>query len=65
MKKTALYNKHIEFQAKMIPFAGYEMPIQYSGVNHEHINVRNNVPFISFIFVVLEQWLKTYYANKR
>ena len=43
MKKTALYNKHIEFQAKMIPFAGYEMPVQYSGVNHEHINVRNNV----------------------
>ena len=43
MKKTALYNKHIEFQAKMIPFAGYEMPVQYSGVNQEHINVRNNV----------------------
>ena len=43
MKKTALYNKHLEFQAKMVPFAGYEMPVQYSGVNHEHINVRNNV----------------------
>ena len=43
MKKTALYNKHIELRAKMVPFAGHEMPVQYSGVNQEHINVRNNV----------------------
>ncbi len=43
MKKTALHNKHIELGAKMVPFAGYEMPVQYSGVNQEHINVRNNV----------------------
>ena len=43
MKKTALYNKHIERGAKMVPFAGYEMPVQYSGINQEHINVRNNV----------------------
>jgi len=43
MKKTALYNKHIELGAKMVPFAGYEMPVQYIGVNAEHINVRNNV----------------------
>ncbi len=43
MKKTALYNKHIERGAKMVPFAGYEMPVQYLGVNQEHLNVRNNV----------------------
>ena len=43
MKKTALYNKHIELGAKMVPFAGYQMPVQYKGVNTEHINVRNNV----------------------
>ena len=43
MKKTALHNKHIELRAKMVPFAGYEMPVQYSGVNQEHTNVRNNV----------------------
>ena len=43
MKKTALYNKHIELGAKMVPFAGYEMPVQYLGVNQEHLNVRNNV----------------------
>ena len=29
--------------AKMVPFAGYDMPVQYSGVNQEHIHVRNNV----------------------
>ena len=43
MKKTALFNKHLEMGAKMVPFAGYDMPVQYSGVNQEHINVRNNV----------------------
>ena len=43
MKKTALHNKHIELGAKMVPFAGFHMPIQYSGVNQEHNNVRNNV----------------------
>jgi aminomethyltransferase len=43
MKKTALYNKHIKLGAKMVPFAGYDMPVQYNGVNAEHANVRNNV----------------------
>ena len=43
MKKTSLYNKHIELGAKMVPFAGYMMPVQYSGVNNEHINVREEV----------------------
>ena len=43
MKKTSLYNKHIELGAKMVPFAGYLMPVQYSGVNSEHINVREGV----------------------
>ena len=43
MKKTALYNKHVELGAKMLPFAGYEMPIQYEGVNIEHLTVREKV----------------------
>jgi len=43
MKKTSLYNKHIELRAKMVHFAGYLMPVQYSGVNSEHINVREGV----------------------
>lgn len=40
MKKTALYRKHMEAGAKMVPFAGYEMPVQYTGVNDEHRTVR-------------------------
>jgi aminomethyltransferase len=43
MKKTALYQSHIDLGAKMIPFAGYEMPVQYKGLNHEHQIVRNGV----------------------
>ena len=43
MKSTALTNKHIELGAKMVPFAGYNMPVQYSGVNDEHLVVRSNV----------------------
>tara|TARA_Y100000816_G_scaffold291896_1_gene284863 strand:+ start:4001 stop:5125 length:1125 start_codon:yes stop_codon:yes gene_type:complete len=43
MKKTILNEIHKELGAKMGEFAGYEMPIQYAGVKHEHLNVRNNV----------------------
>jgi aminomethyltransferase len=43
MKKTALYNAHQALGAKIIPFAGYEMPVQYEGVTVEHETVRNHV----------------------
>ena len=43
MKTTALTSIHIEMGAKMVPFAGYKMPIQYKGVIEEHLNVRNKV----------------------
>lgn len=43
MKKTALYDKHIALGAKMVPFAGYEMPVQYNNLGEEHLNVRNGV----------------------
>lgn len=43
MKNTALTHKHIELGAKMVPFAGYNMPVQYEGVNAEHETVRNGV----------------------
>ncbi|TVR79588.1 MAG: glycine cleavage system aminomethyltransferase GcvT [Chitinophagaceae bacterium] len=42
MKKTALTNIHISLGAKMAEFAGYEMPIQYSGIQDEHFAVREN-----------------------
>ena len=40
--KTTLYDLHLSLSAKMVPFAGYEMPVQYqSGVMKEHIHTRN------------------------
>ena len=42
MKKTALYNSHIDLQAKMVPFAGYEMPVTYQKISNEYESVRNN-----------------------
>lgn len=43
MKSTALTSKHISLGAKMVPFAGYNMPVSYSGLNEEHTTVRNGV----------------------
>ena len=43
MNKTALYNKHVSLGAKIVPFAGFEMPVQYSGVTEEHFAVRETV----------------------
>ena len=40
MKRTSLYNQHISLGAKMVPFAGFDMPVQYSGVTQEHFAVR-------------------------
>lgn len=41
MKNVALHEKHLEEKAKMIPFAGFEMPVSYTGINEEHHQVRN------------------------
>lgn len=43
MKSIALSDKHIALGAKMIEFAGYNMPVSYSGLNDEHATVRNAV----------------------
>lgn len=43
MKQTALSHIHEQLGAKMVPFAGYNMPVQYEGVNAEHDTVRNGV----------------------
>ncbi|MFD0795739.1 glycine cleavage system aminomethyltransferase GcvT [Mucilaginibacter litoreus] len=43
MKNTALTEVHINLGAKMVPFAGYNMPVQYAGVNIEHDTVRKGV----------------------
>src|SRR5690606_32150681 len=43
MKITAFNQIHKNLGAKMVPFAGFEMPVQYSGVNQEHMAVREKV----------------------
>jgi aminomethyltransferase len=43
MKNTTLNDKHVALGAKMVPFAGFNMPVQYEGVNLEHETVRNAV----------------------
>lgn len=42
MKNTPFTEKHLALGAKMAEFAGYNMPISYSGINDEHATVRNN-----------------------
>ena len=43
MKNVALNDVHVGLGAKMVPFAGFNMPVQYSGINAEHETVRKDV----------------------
>lgn len=43
LKNTALSETHIALGAKMVPFAGFNMPVQYTGINDEHETVRTSV----------------------
>jgi len=43
MKRTAFYDIHKALGAKIVDFAGYEMPVQYTGIIEEHLTVRNKV----------------------
>src|ERR1700754_2884115 len=42
LHKTALYDRHVAAGAKLVPFAGWEMPVQYAGIKEEHLNVRGH-----------------------
>jgi aminomethyltransferase len=41
--RTPLYDKHLEASGRMVEFAGFDMPVQYSGILQEHAAVRENV----------------------
>jgi aminomethyltransferase len=41
LKRTPLYEKHVEAHARLVPFAGWEMPVQYESVRAEHLAVRS------------------------
>ena len=42
MARTYLYHNHVKLGAKMVDFAGWDMPVQYTSIIEEHNNVRNN-----------------------
>ena len=41
LKRTPLYDRHVAASAKLVPFAGWEMPVQYTQIKDEHRNVRS------------------------
>lgn len=43
MKKTPLFDEHVKLGARMVEFAGWQMPIQYKGLREEHQGVRQHV----------------------
>src|ERR1700760_4447149 len=42
LRRTPLYEEHVEAGARLVPFAGWEMPVQYEGVIAEHRAVRGD-----------------------
>ncbi len=42
-KRTCLYEMHLQYNAKMVDFAGFDMPIQYEGIMDEHAATRNAI----------------------
>jgi aminomethyltransferase len=43
LKRTPLYDRHVAAGARLVPFAGWEMPVQYAGIREEHVAVRRTV----------------------
>ncbi len=42
LKRTPLHERHVAAGAKLVPFAGWEMPVQYAGIKDEHLTVRTS-----------------------
>jgi aminomethyltransferase len=42
LRRTPLYDRHVAAGAKLVPFAGWEMPVQYTSIKGEHLNVRQH-----------------------
>src|SRR3712207_3525723 len=43
LKRTPLHDRHVAAGARLVPFAGWEMPVQYTGIREEHLAVRADV----------------------
>jgi len=57
MNKTVFYDHHVALGARMVSFAGFEMPLEYGGVRQEHINVRENAGLFD-VSHMGEIWIK-------
>ena len=44
LKRTPLYDRHVAAGAKLVPFAGWEMPVQYAGIKEEHLERARDTP---------------------
>jgi aminomethyltransferase len=70
-KKTPLYEEHVRLGARMVPFAGWLMPVQYTSIVEEHQAVRNNVGIFDISHMgqlIVEgagacEWLNTVLTN--
>jgi glycine cleavage system T protein (aminomethyltransferase) len=70
-KKTPLYEEHLRLSAKMVPFAGWLMPVQYTSIVEEHQAVRNNVGIFDISHMGqliaegtgVREWLNTMLTN--
>ena len=70
-KRTALYEEHVRHGARIIPFGGWLMPVQYTSIVEEHQAVRNNVGIFDIShmgqFIVkgtaAGEWLNTMLTN--
>src|SRR5689334_10844186 len=40
LRKTPLHARHVALGGRMVPFAGWDMPVEYSGISDEHVAVR-------------------------
>jgi len=43
LRRTPLHDRHVQAGARLVPFAGWEMPVQYAGIRQEHLAVRRSV----------------------
>lgn len=57
MKRTPFYKQHVELGGKMVPFAGWEMPVEFAGVKQEHVHVRSKVGVFD-VSHMGEAWIK-------
>src|SRR5437667_1523148 len=70
-KKTPLYEEHVRLGAKMVPFSGWLMPVQYTSIVEEHQAVRNKVGIFDISHMgqlivegsIAREWLNVFMNN--